>query len=175
MKWYAIHTYSGFEKKVKKDIEHVASIEGLRNELGRVTVLEEKVQEIKDGKRKEHTRNIMPGYVFVEMNDDERLFKVVEEIKGVSRFVGASGARTPLTKEEVDNILSHIEEKKEAPRKEVKYSIGDKVKVTEGNFANFVGTIEEIDHEKAKLKLAVSIFGRSTPLEVHAYQVEAAT
>ncbi|MCB2153560.1 transcription termination/antitermination protein NusG [bacterium] len=172
MKWFAIHTYSGFEKSVKKDIEHRASVEGLRDKLGEVIVPEEKIVEIKEGKKREHARNIMPGYVFVQMEENEELFKLTEEIKGVSGFVGAGGARTPLSDEEVTNIRGLVEEKKDKPRAEIKHRLGDQVKVIEGPFASFVGTIDNIDYDKAKLRVMVSIFGRSTPVELDVLQVE---
>lgn len=172
MKWYAIHTYSGFEKSVKKDIEHRASVEGLRDKLGEVIVPEEKIVEIKEGKKREHARNIMPGYVFVQMEENEELFKLTEEIKGVSGFVGAGGSRTPLSEEEVANIRGLVEEKKDKPRAEIKHRLGDQVKVIEGPFSSFVGTIDNIDYDKAKLRVMVSIFGRSTPVELDVLQVE---
>jgi transcriptional antiterminator NusG len=172
MKWYAVHTYSGMERTVKKDIEHRASVEGLRDRLGEVIVPEERVVEIKDGKKRERSTNIMPGYVFVEMGEEEELFKLIEEIKGVSSFVGAGSSRTPLSEEEIAGIRGHVEEKKDRPRAEIKHRLGDQVKVIEGPFANFVGTIDNIDFEKAKLRVLVSIFGRSTPVELDVLQVE---
>jgi len=175
MQWYALHTYSGHERSIKKDIEHRASVEGLRSELGEVIVPEEKVVDIKDGKKREQSRNIMPGYVFVQLNPHEELFKIIEEIKGVTGFVGAGDSRTPLSEDEVANIRGLVEDKKDRPRAEIKHRIGDKVKVIEGAFSNFVGTIDEIDHEKARLRVMVSIFGRSTPVELDVLQVEAVT
>lgn len=175
MKWYAVHTYSGVERSVKKDIEHRASIEGLRDKLGEVIVPEEKVVEIKDSKKREHTKNIMPGYVFIQMDEDEELFKVIEELKGVSGFVGAGNSRTPLSDDEVANIRGLVEDKKDKPRAEIKHRLGDQVKVIEGPFANFVGTVDAIDHDKAKLRVMVSIFGRSTPVELDVLQVESSS
>jgi len=175
MQWYALHTYSGMEKSIKKDIEHRASVEGLREFLGEVIVPEEKIVEIKDGKRKEHAKNFMPGYVFVQLEENEELFKVIEEVRGVTSFVGAGDSRTPLSEEEVENVRGLVEDKKDKPRAEIKYRIGDKVKVIEGPFANFVGTIDNIDFDKAKLRVMVSIFGRSTPVELEVLQVESAS
>jgi len=172
-KWYAVHTFSGMEKSVKRDIEHRASIEGLRDYLGEVIVPEEQTVERKDGKEKKHTRNIMPGYVFVQLGNEEELFKVIEEIRGVSGFVGAGNERSPLSDEEVMNIRGLVDEKKERPRAEIKHRVGDQVKVVEGPFASFVGTIDHIDHDKAKLRVMVSIFGRNTAVELDVLQVEA--
>jgi len=175
MNWYALHTYSGLEKRVKEEIEHRASIEGLRDQLGDIIVPEEKTVEVKDGKKKEHIKNIMPGYVFVELGEEEQLFKVIEEIKGVTGFVGAGDSRAPISEEEVVNIRGLIEDNKDKPRAEIKHRLGDKVKVIEGPFSNFVGTIDNIDYDKAKLRVMVSIFGRSTPVELDVLQVEAAS
>lgn len=175
MNWYAVHTYSGLEKSVKKDIEHRASVEGLRDQLGEVVVPEEKIVERKEGKKKEYTRNLMPGYVFVQMVANDELFKVIEEIKGVAGFVGAGNSRTPLSPEEIENIRGLVEDKKDKPRTEIKYRIGDQVKVMEGPFANFVGTVDSIDRDREKLQVMVSIFGRNTPVELDANQVESAS
>lgn len=173
MNWYALHTYSGMEKGVKKDIEHRASVEGLREFLGEVIVPEEKIVERKAGKTKEHAKNLMPGYVFVQMDPREDLFKVIEEVRGVTGFVGSGNERVPLSEEEVVNIRGLVDDKKERPRTEIKHRLGDQVKVIEGPFANFVGTVDHIDADKAKLRVMVSIFGRSTPVELDVLQVEA--
>lgn len=172
MKWYAVHTYSGMENSVKKEIEHRASIEGLRDQLGEVLVPEEKTVEIKEGKKKEKKSNMMPGYVFVRMEENEDLFKAIEEVKGVSGFVGAGTHRTALNDDEMATIRGHVEDKKDKPRAEIKHRLGDQVKVIEGPFSNFVGTIDHIDYDKAKLRVMVSIFGRSTPVELEVLQVE---
>ena len=169
LSWYALHTYSGQEKSIKKDIEHRASTEGLRDDLGEVIVPEETVEEVKDGKKKKYSKNFMPGYVFVQMEDNNDLFKVIEEIKGVAGFV----SRIPLSEDEVNNIRGLVDEKKDKPRAEIKHRLGDQVKVIEGPFANFVGTIDDIDYDKAKLRVMVSIFGRSTPVDLDVLQVEA--
>jgi transcription termination/antitermination protein NusG len=172
MNWYAVHTYSGFEKKVKRDIEHRASIEGLREALGQVIVPEEKIVEIKDTKRKESSRNFMPGYVFLEMEPINDLFKMVREVNGVSNFAGTGDTPVALTQEEISNILGLIEDKKDKPKAEIKFRKGDKVKVIEGAFANFQGTVEDIDHEKARLRVMVSIFGRATPVDLNVLEVD---
>ncbi|MBI1292727.1 transcription termination/antitermination protein NusG [bacterium] len=175
MNWYAIYTYSGFEKRVKRDIEHRASIEGLRDQLGEVVVPEEKVVEIKDGKRKESSRNFMPGYVFIRMEKNEELFKTIQEINGVSQFVGATPDKpSPLSDQEVRNILGLIEDKKDKPKPEIKFRVGDQVKVIEGPFANFIGTVEQIDHDRARLRVSVSIFGRATPVDLAVLEVDKA-
>lgn len=174
MKWYAIHTYSGFENKVKREIEHRASVEGLRDKLGQVVIPEEKVIEVKDGKKKQISRNFMPGYVLVQMEALEDLFGLVRKVTGVSQFVGTGDTPVPLSPEEVQSILDLIEDKRERPKPEIKFQKGDQVKVIEGPFANFIGSVEEIDTEKARLRVMVSIFGRTTPVELDVLQVEGA-
>jgi len=174
--WYAIYTHSGFEKKVKRDIEHRASIEGLRHELGEILIPEERIVEIKDGKRKESSRNFMPGYVFVQMAGNEELFKMIREVNGVSMFVGTSDDKPSIiTDEEVRNVVGLIEDKQDKPKPEIKFRKGDQVKVIEGPFANFVGTVDGIDHDRARLKVMVSIFGRSTPVDLAVLEVEKAS
>jgi transcriptional antiterminator NusG len=172
--WYAIHTYSGFEGRVKRDIEHRASIEGLRDDLGQVIIPEEKIIEVKDGKKRQTTRNFMPGYLLVEMEPEEDLFNLIRKITGVSGFVGTGDQAVPLSQEEVQNIQDLIEDKRERPKPEIKFHKGDQVKVIEGPFANFIGTVEDIDPEKARLRVMVSIFGRTTPVELDVLQVEGA-
>jgi transcriptional antiterminator NusG len=173
--WYSIYTHTGFEKRVKREIEHRASIEGLRDQLGEVVIPEEKVVEVKDQKRKETTRNFMPGYIFIRMEPNEELFKVIREVNGVSQFIGTTPDKPSiLTEQEVRNILGLIEDKKDKPRPEIKFRVGDSVKVIEGPFANFVGTVEKIDHDRARLSVSVSIFGRSTPVDLAVLEVDKA-
>ena len=173
MQWYAVHTYSSFEKKVKRDIEHRASIEGLRDKIGQIVVPEEKVVEVKDGKKKESSRNFMPGYVFLQMESDGEVFKMVREVGGVSSFAGTGDTPVPLSEDEIANVLGLIEDKKDRPKAEIRFRKGDKVKVIEGAFANFQGTVEEIDADKARLRVMVSIFGRATPVDLNVLEVEA--
>jgi transcriptional antiterminator NusG len=176
MNWYALHTYSGMEKKVKKDVEHRASVEGMRSSLGEVIVPEERIVEQREGKKREHVRNIMPGYVFVEMEDETLLFDLIKEIKGVTGFVGGNENQpSPLSQEEVDNIRGLVDDKKDKPRAEIRHRVGDSVKVIEGPFTGFVGAVDNIDYERAKMTVMVSIFGRPTPVELEALQVEAAS
>lgn len=172
MKWYAVHTYSGFEKRVKKDIEHRASIEGLRSALGQVIIPEEKIIEVKESKKKESSRNFMPGYVFVQMEENMVLFKLIQDINGVSGFAGSGDKPIPVSEDEMRNVLNLIEDKKDKPKAEIKFRVGDKVKVIEGAFANFTGTVEEIDQDRSRLRVTVSIFGRSTPVDLNVLEVE---
>ena len=165
-KWYVLHTYSGYEAKVKQNLEYRAAMEGFKDALKQVIIPSENIIEIKDGKKRTVTRNLMPGYVLVEMKPDEDLFNLAQKISGVSGFVG------DLTEEEVQNIMNLIEEKHEKPKPKIRYRPGEQVRVIEGPFTNFIGTVNEIDEEKAKLKMMVSIFGRPTPVELDVMQVE---
>jgi len=171
-KWYVLHTYSGFEAKVKQNIEHRAVIEGFKDVLKRVVIPSENVIEIKDGKKRTVTRNLMPGYVLIEMVPDDNFFNMVRRITGVSGFVGDGTNPIPLTDEEVRNVMELIEEKHEKPKPRIKYRPGEQVRVIDGPFANFIGTVNEIDKEKAKIKIMVSIFGRPTPVELDVMQIE---
>lgn len=171
-KWYVVHTYSGFENKVKQNIEHMVTISGYRESCEQVIIPAESVVEIKDGKSRKITRNLMPGYVLVQMEENDDIFNLIKGLSGVSGFVGASEKPTALTEDEVNNILQLVEHKREKPKPEIKYKIGDTVKVTDGPFVNFQGNIESIDEEKGKLRVMVSIFGRPTPVELDVLQVE---
>ncbi len=171
-RWYVLHTYSGFEAKVKQNIEHRAVIEGFKDVLKQVIIPSENVMEIKDGKKRTVTRNLMPGYVLIEMEPNEEFFNLVRGISGVSGFVGDGTLPIPLTDEEIHNVMDLIEEKHEKPKPKIRYHPGEQVRVIEGPFANFTGTVNEIDEEKARLKMMVSIFGRPTPVELDVMQVE---
>lgn len=170
--WYAIQTYSGFEQKVKQNIEFRSAIEGFKNDIGQILIPTETVVEIKDGKKKSKTRNLMPGYMLIEMEPKNSLFSMIKRIAGVSDFVGDGSKPIPLKQEEVNNVLNLVESKKEKPKSDIKYSLGEQVKVVEGPFANFTGSIDEIDSDRARVKVMVSIFGRPTAVELDVLQVE---
>jgi transcriptional antiterminator NusG len=172
--WYAVHTYSGFENKVKQTIERKVQLEGWNDRVQRVIIPLEPVIEIKNGKKHTVMRNLMPGYLLIEVEPNDDLFNMVKEIKGVSGFVGGGSKPAPLSQAEVDNILNLLESKADKPKPEIVYQKGDQVKVTEGPFANFVGSVDHVDHEKNKLSVMVSIFGRPTPVELDVLQVEPA-
>jgi len=169
--WYAIHTYSGFENKVKSAIEQKAASDGLSGKIDKITIPMEAIIEIKDGRKHTVEKKLLPGYILIRMEYDANLISLIENIQGVSAFVGAKGQPTTLTDEEVKNILEQSYEKGEKPRQKIKYKAGDQVKVTEGPFANFIGSVESIDEEKGKLTVMVSIFGRLTPVELDVLQI----
>ena len=173
MKWYAIHTYTGYENKIKGTIEHMAQVEGLGDKVKQVVIPSRKYVEIKGGKKQEVLRNIMPGYLLIEMEEDnQEVFSLVQKIQGVASFLGEGNTPIPLPQSEVDNLLGTCDERSDRQRVSISYRVGDQVKVIEGPFGNFVGTVELVDQEKGKLKVSVSIFGRSTSVELDVLQVE---
>lgn len=174
--WYAIHTFSGYENRIRTQIEHRVQVEGLRDKVSQVLIPQKKAVEIKNGKKTEMMRNIMPGYVFIEMEANDEVFSLVQKIQGVSMFLGAEYGEQPqpLTQAEVDGLLDNMEDRPDRPKTLISYQVNDQVKVIEGPFANFVGTVEQVDQEKGKLKVMVSIFGRPTSVELDVLQVESA-
>lgn len=170
--WYAVHTYSGFEQKVKANIEHLAAVEGFRDEVAEVIIPQETFVEVRGGKKRTVMRNLMPGYVLVHIDATDKVFEMIEKINGVSGFVGSGDKAIALTQAEVDNLIQVSEEKAEKPKAEIRFQKGDQVKVIEGPFMNFVGNVEEIEPEKNRLKVMVSIFGRPTAVELNVLQVE---
>ncbi|WP_026693308.1 transcription termination/antitermination protein NusG [Peribacillus kribbensis] len=171
--WYVVHTYSGYENKVKANLEKRVETMAMQDKIFRVVVPEEEETSIKDGKKKTVKKKVFPGYVLVEIIMTDDSWYVVRNTPGVTGFVGSAGSGskpTPLLPDEVVNILKHMgmDEK----RIDVDFTIGEKVQVKEGPFATFVGSIEEIDKDKSKLKVLVNMFGRDTPVELDFGQVE---
>ncbi|MCR6098358.1 transcription termination/antitermination protein NusG [Salipaludibacillus agaradhaerens] len=172
-KWYVVHTYSGYENKVKTNLEKRVESMGMADKIFRVIVPVEEETEIKDGKSKQVTKKVFPGYVIVEMVMTDDSWYVVRNTPGVTGFIGSSGGGakpTPLLPEEVDAILRQMGV--DAPKPDVEFELKESVKVKEGPFANFIGTIETISAEKQKLKVHVNMFGRETPVELEFNQVE---
>ncbi len=171
--WYVIHTYSGYENKVKTNLEKRVESMGMQDKIFRVIVPEEEETDIKNGKKKVVKRKVFPGYVLVELILTDDSWYVVRNTPGVTGFVGSSGSGTkpvPLEPEEVEKILKRIgmDEK----RIDIDFEIGEKVRVKEGPFADYTGAIEEIDKDKGKVKVLVNMFGRDTPVELDFTQVE---
>jgi len=170
-KWYVVKAMSGQERKVKSNVEARIQVEELGDFVGRVLIPTENVSEVKGGKKKISTRLFFPGYILVEMDLNERTYHFIRQTNGVLGFLGDQEP-IPLKDEEIENILGQIEARKEKVKPKVLFEVGEVVKVTEGPFVNFSGVINEINPEKGKLKVMVSIFGRSTPLELEYWQVE---
>jgi len=171
-KWYIIHTQTGYEDKVKLYIETKVKTEGLGELVSQVMVPIEKVSEVKEGKKKITSRKFFPGYVLVEMELADETWYLIKNTPGVSGFVGSGKKPVPLQDTEVESILKQTELAKEKPTPKVLFEKGEGVRVLEGPFTNFNGTIEEVNPTKGKLKVTISIFGRSTPVELEYWQVE---
>lgn len=172
-KWYVVRTYSGHENKVKAYIENEAAQSGLAERIGAVIVPSEKVFEVKDGKKKSRTRTFFPGYILVEAELDKQTQHMILNTPSVLNFVGPKNEPVPLQPGEVKRLVGKMEAKKEVEVLEVPFKAGDAVKVTDGPFNNFSGFVQEVNEEKMKLKVMVSIFGRKTPIELDFSQVEA--
>lgn len=173
-KWYVIHTLSGCENKVRASLEEKIDSLSLRDSISRVIIPTEEVAEIRGGEKRVTTRNLFPGYVFVEMDLNEKNWYLVKNTPGVSGFVSSGREPVPLEEKEVENILKAVEEKRAKPTPKVVLEKGERVRVIEGPFTNLNGVVEEINPEKGKVKVMVSIFGRSTPVELEYWQVEVA-
>ena len=172
--WYVIHTYAGFEGRVKTSLLERASQMGLTERLGQVLVPTEDVIEIKDGKRRTSRRKFFPGYVLIELEAplaDETL-QMIKETPKVTGFVGAGAKPMPLSREEVDQILHQVTVAAEKPKPKYSFEKGDQVRINEGPFTSFNGVVDEVNPDRNTLKVMVTIFGRSTPVELDFMQVE---
>jgi transcription termination/antitermination protein NusG len=172
MKWYIIHSYSGFERKVKESLESRVHAFGLEGKIGRVLIPTEAVTEVRGGKKYTVERMFYPGYVLVEMDMDDHVWHVVKSTPRVTGFVGTGQQPTPLSEEEVQHIVYKAGESKDKPKLKVKFEKNEKVKITEGPFATFEGIIDDVNDDKETVKVMVTIFGRSTPVELEFKQVE---
>ena len=172
VKWYVIHTYSGYENKVKTNLEHRILSMDVAHKIFRVVVPTEEEVEIKNGQRRTVQKKIFPGYVLVEQVLDDESWFVVRNTPGVTSFVGHGNSPTPLPDTEVQAILKQMREEK--PQVRITYNKGDRVKIIDGPFAEFLGSVDSVDDEKTKLRVLVSMFGRETPVELDFLQVEKA-
>jgi transcription termination/antitermination protein NusG len=170
--WYVVHTQTGYEDKIKANIESRAKTSSVSDLISQVLVPTEKVSEVKAGKKKISTRKFFPGYVLVEMELTDDTWYLIKNTPGVSGFIGSGRRPVPLKENEISAILKQAEMAKEKPTPKVIFEKGEGVRVLEGPFTNFNGTIEEINPAKGKLKVTISIFGRSTPVELEYWQVE---
>jgi transcriptional antiterminator NusG len=172
-RWYIVHAHSGFEKKVASSIQESATKKELDNFFEEVYVPIETVVEVKKGKKVNVERKFFPGYVMVKMEMNDDTWQVVKNTPRVTGFLGGGGNKPqPISTAEADSIFKQVQEGLESPKSSVEYNIGDSVKITDGPFESFVGVVEDVEEEKSKLKVAVSIFGRSTPVELDYTQVE---
>jgi len=172
MNWYVIHTYSGFEGRVKSSIEERATVLGLKKKIAQVLVPTEEVIEIREGKKRVSTRKFFPGYVLVEMELTDETWQLIKATPKVTGFLGGGVKPAPLTTEEVETLKKQIDSGTAIPREKVKFQKGDAVRIIDGPFMGFNGVIDEINQDHHKVKVLVSIFGRSTPVELGFLQVE---
>jgi len=178
MQWYVLRVASNREEQVRSRLEKKVAVEGLSDVVGRVVVPVEQVKRIRSGKQKVHKRKLYPGYVFMEMEtkEDGRIpesaWFIIKETSGVGDFIGTEGVPTPMRDTEVAKMLKEIEKPEETPSIKVEFAPGDIVKIREGAFENFEGAVEEIDEERGIVRVTVSIFGRSTPLDIEYWQIE---
>jgi transcriptional antiterminator NusG len=168
--WYVVHTYSGYENKVKRNLEYRVESSGLNNRIFRIVVPVEEEVDIKEGQRRVVERRVFPGYVFVQMLMDDQAWDLVHNTPGVTSFVGSGTRPTPLRDAEVERILRRIEA--EEPTVRVSFREGQRVRIVDGPFSDFHGVVDEIDMERGKVRLLVSFFGRETPVELDLLQVE---
>jgi len=170
-KWYIVHVYSGFENKVKKALKERIASSPHPEKFGEVLVPTEQIVELVKGRRKESSRKFYPGYILVNMELDDETWHVVNDTAKVTGFLGGRNKPTPLTDEEASNILNSMEAGKLKPKPKYFFEQGDEIRVIDGPFANFNGTVEEVNQEKGKIRVLVSIFGRATPVELEFVQV----
>lgn len=168
--WFVIHSYSGYENKVQKNLMHRIESMEMQDKIFQVVVPTEEEVELRDGHRRTIERRVFPGYILVEMVMDEDSWYVVRNTPGVTGFVGFGNKPTPLRPDEVDKILKRMDA--EAPKIKVSFKVGQKVRIVEGPFEDFMGTVDEIDLDRARVKVLVSFFGRETPIELDFLQVE---
>lgn len=169
-RWYVVHSYSGYENKVKRNLEQRIESMNMRDKIFQVVVPTVEEVELHDGQRRTVERRVFPGYVLVQMIMDDDSWYVVRNTPGVTGFVGIGNKPTPLSQEEVDRILKRIQA--QAPKIRVSFRVGQKVRIIDGPFTDFVGTVDEVDESKGKVKVLVSFFGRETPIELDFLQVE---
>jgi len=170
--WYIVQTFSGFEQKVAETLKEIIKVKELEDKISDVLVPEHEITEVKRGKRVQRKRKYFPSYILVKMEMNKELYHMIKNIQKVTGFLGATGSPARVSDKEIDKILGNIKEGSLIPEPRISFDIGEQVKVCEGPFASFTGLVEEIDEEKSRLKVSVSIFGRPTPIELEYNQVE---
>lgn len=174
VRWYVVHVYSGFEKKVAESIKEQARQKGMEDLIEQVLVPTEEVVEVRRGQKVSSERKFFPGYVLAKMELTDESWHLVTDTPKVTGFLGGKGKPVPISEREAQQILHQVQEGVDRPKPSVTFEVGETVRVADGPFTSFNGTVEEVDEERARLKVAVSIFGRSTPVELEYAQVEKA-
>lgn len=173
LRWYVVHAYSGMEKAVERNIAERIARSGMASKFGRILVPTEEVVEIKNGQKRTTERRFFPGYVLVEMVMDDDTWHLIKHTNKVTGFVGGAKNRpAPISEAEVQKIVNQMQEGTEKPRHKVEFMVGEYVRVKDGPFTDFNGTVEEVNYEKSKVRVSVTIFGRATPVELEFSQVE---
>ena len=172
LRWYVVHAYSGFENQVKRSLEERVKRSGLDDQFGQILVPTEEVIEMRDGQKRKSDRKFFPGYVLVQMEMSDETWHLVKDVPRVMGFIGGTADRpAPISEKEAQAILDRVQEGAEKPRPKVLFEPGEVVRITEGPFNDFNGVVEEVDYEKNRLRVAVLIFGRSTPVDLEFGQV----
>lgn len=175
MQWYVVHAYSGFEKSVQRALKERIARSGMQDKFGEILVPVEEVVEMKGGQKSVTERKFFPGYVLVQMEMNDATWHLVKSTPKVTGFVGGTATKpSPISEKEVKAIMQQIQEGVEKPKPKVLYEVGELVRIIDGPFSDFNGTVEEVNYEKSKLRVSVTIFGRATPVELDFSQVEKA-
>jgi transcriptional antiterminator NusG len=172
-RWYVVHAYSGYEKRVAGSLKEQVELQGMQDMFGEILVPTESVVEMRDGKKRKSERKFYPGYVLVEMDMNDETWHLVKDTPRVMGFIGGTAEKpAPLTSKEADAILQRVKDGADTPTQKTIYEPGEVVRVIDGPFADFNGTVEKVNYEKSRLQVSVSIFGRATPVELEFSQVE---
>ncbi|WP_287832350.1 transcription termination/antitermination protein NusG [Idiomarina sp.] len=172
-RWYVVQAFSGFEARVAESLKEHVKMNGMEDKFGEILVPKEEVVEMRGGKRRKSERKFFPGYVLVEMIMDDETWHLIKSVPRVLGFIGGSSDRpTPISKKEADAILDRLQDSQDKPKPKTLFEPGEVVRVNDGPFADFNGTVEEVDYEKSRLTVSVSIFGRATPVELEFSQIE---
>lgn len=171
-RWYIVHAYSNFEKKVAEAIEESARLKGLDHLIEQIVVPTEKVTEVRRGRKVDAERKFFPGYVMVRANLTDAVHNLIKNTPRVTGFLGSDQKAVPIPDREAEQILTQVQEGVERPKPSISYEIGENVRVSDGPFASFNGVVQEVDEDRARLKVEVSIFGRATPVDLEFGQVE---